>query len=109
MSMAYLAVADQGINHRSDDLGGDSKAHAGERTGGRNQEGIDSDYLAVSIHQRTTRVAGIDSRVGLNELSGLVRIIGIRIGTVQRAHNTASHGKAEPERIAESQHGLSGT
>ena len=39
---------------------------------------------------------------------GLRRIVRVRIGTVQRAHDAASHREAEAKGITKGQHGLSG-
>src|SRR5579862_6837786 len=61
----------------------------------------------MSVYQRTSGVARIDCCVGLNELTRFARVVGKRIWTIQRAHNTARDRKAKPEWIAEREHRLS--
>src|SRR5580765_1786988 len=60
----------------------------------------------MRVHQRTTGVTGIDGRVSLDEFAGLTRIVTVRVGAVQRAHNTPCHGETEIEWIAKCQHRL---
>lgn len=47
---------------------GDGKAQARARLRGRGDIGIDANELALVVHKRTTGVAGIDGRVGLNHV-----------------------------------------
>src|SRR5215470_15658495 len=61
----------------------------------------------MSVHQRTTRVTRIDGSVGLDELSRLSRVSGIRVRTIQGTHDAARHRKAEAKWIAERQNSLS--
>ena len=71
------------------------------------EERINANDFAASVHQRSTRIAGIDGCVGLDELARLASVVIVGIRPVQRAHDTASHGKAESIRIAEGEYRLS--
>ena len=58
-------------------------------------------------YKRATRVARIDGRIGLDELTRLAGVIGRGVGTVQGADDAAGHRETESERIAKRQHRLS--
>src|SRR4029077_5007943 len=55
-----LAVLEQRVNHGSRNLRRNGKAHAGEASRRRDQEGVDADHFTVSIHQRATGISRID-------------------------------------------------
>ncbi len=70
-------------------VGGNSKAHA--RAGARValDDGVDAHQLTVAVYQSTTRVARVNSSVGLNHVGIDVRAISRRQSgrAVQRAHD----------------------
>ena len=107
VAVRHLAKLDQLLHRGTHDLRRNGESHAGERTRGRDQEGIDPDHFTARVHQRTAGVSRIDGRVGLNELARLAGVVGRRIRPVQRADNAARYREAKSERIAESQNGLS--
>src|SRR6202023_169115 len=61
---------------------------------------VDADKPAVSIYKRTTRIAGIDGGVGLDE----VLVIEAHRRAALGADNSARHGLADTERIADGEH-----
>ena len=61
----------------------------------------------MRVHQGTPRVARIDGRIRLYELSWLSAVRDRWIGTVQSTDNAARNGEAEAKRIAERQDRLS--
>src|SRR5258708_12759661 len=105
--MADLTELDQIFHCGADDLRRYGEAHSRERTVRRDQESIDSDHFAVSVHQWPAGVAGIDGRIGLNELPRLAAIAGRWIWTVQRADDSTSNREAKSEWVSECQDRLS--
>jgi hypothetical protein len=79
VAVADLAVTDQSLDRGLDDLRGNREAHAGERSGRRDEEGVDADQFAARVDQRAAGVAGVDGRVGLDELAGLAADSRVRI------------------------------
>src|SRR5262249_36490132 len=104
--MLNFPVLDERIDCRSDNLGGNCKAHAGEPASLRNQERVDAYHFTMRVNQRTSGIAGVDGSIGLNELSGRTTVLRVRIGTIQCAYNSAGNSEAETQRIAKSQHRL---
>src|SRR5207248_8320442 len=92
--MLDFAVPNETVNRRPYDLRRNRKSHTGERAAGRNQKCVDAYDFAASIDQWPTRVTLIDRRVGLNELTRRSPVFRKWIGTIQRADDTASYGKA---------------
>src|SRR5439155_2922417 len=66
---------------------------------------VDADYLAGQVEERSTRVAVIDSRVGLNRVRD--REV-VRRGhfAMERAHDAGGDRLLEPERTADRDHAL---
>ena len=92
-----------------DDLRGNGESRARKRAAVGDDEGVDPDQLAVRVDQRTAGVARIDGGVGLDEVAGLARVVGVRIGPVKRADDAARDGELEvAEGAAEGEHGLAG-
>jgi len=75
-----LAVLDQLLGGCANDLRGNGEARAGERTAVGDDEGVDSDKFTVRVDQRAAGVAGVDSGIGLDEVAGLARIVGVGLG-----------------------------
>src|SRR5690242_20078296 len=69
VGVSYFPISDQLVNGWANDLGWNRKSHSRKGTGGRDEEGIDADDLAVRIDQRSAGVARVDSSIGLNEFS----------------------------------------
>src|SRR5438105_4882279 len=107
--VTYFPVTDQCINGGLHNLRGNRESHSRKGTRRRDQERIDSDDFSARVHQRTTGIALVNGCVILDELPGFARITRVRIGTIQRANNTASNGEAESKWIAECQNRLSST
>src|SRR5580698_193016 len=91
-----FAVTNQRLNHRVHDLRRNGKSHSGERARRRKQERVDANNFAASIDQGSTGVAGINRRIGLDELSGLASV-GRRIRAIQSADDSTGNGKAKSE------------
>ena len=109
IAVVHRAGLDDLLGRGPGDLRGNGEAGAGKRAAVGDDEGVDADQLAVRIHQRAAGVAGIDGRVGLNKVAGLARIVGVRIGPVERADDAARDRELEvAEGTAEGQHGLAG-
>ena len=78
VAVVHRAGLDDGVGGGFGDLRGNGKARTGERAVVGDDEGVDADQLAVRVHQRAAGVAGIDGGVGLDEVAGLARVIGVR-------------------------------
>src|ERR1039458_8845509 len=63
--------------------------------------GVDADQFAAVIHQRAARVAGVDRRIGLNEV---FVVFDAQIGAAGRADDTHGDGFAHAKGIADGQH-----
>ena len=87
-------------------LGGgrrDGKTNAQRRAARRARinRGVDADHVAVDIHQRATGVAGVDRRIGLNEI---FKGVDAEMTARQRADNAERHRLPDAEWIADRQH-----
>ena len=85
VSVMDHAVLDQRLHHRVHCLGRNGEAGARERSGVRDQEGVDADQFAMGIHQRATGVAGVDGCIRLDKSTRLASIIRVRVRPVDRA------------------------
>jgi len=109
IAMLDLAVLDQLLGGGADDLRGNRKSCAGERSAVGDDEGVDADQFAMRVDQCAAGVAGIDGRVGLDEITRLARVVGVGVGAVKRADDAARDGKRKvSEGTAEGEHGLAG-
>jgi hypothetical protein len=61
--------------------------------GARQDRGVDADELAAQIHERAAGIAGIDRRVGLDEVLVAFRV---DAGAAERADDAGGHRVAEP-------------
>ena len=85
IAMVHGAGFDDGFGGGFGDLRGNGEACSGERAVVSDDEGVDADQLAMRVNQRAAGVAGVDGGVGLNEITGLARVIGVGIGAIERA------------------------
>ena len=69
-----------------------------------NNGGVDTDEPAFGIHQRAAGIAGVDGRVGLNEI--LILVETRQAAAAQRADNAHRHGLADTEGIADGEHNV---
>src|SRR5208282_4013629 len=82
-------------------------SRAGKRSAVGDDEGVDADQLPMRVHQRTAGVALVDGRVRLDKVARLARIVRIRVGPVECAHNATRDRELEvTERAAECEHSL---
>jgi len=98
---AHLAFLHDALEH---DLGhrhgdGEADAHAAARA--RIDRGVDAQQVAVDVDQRAARVAGVDGRVGLDEV---LEVVDAELVAAQRRDDAAGHGLADAEGIADGQH-----
>ena len=109
IAVMHRAGLDDGFGRGLGDLRGNGEACAGEGAVVGDDEGVDADQLAMRIDQRSAGVAGVDGGVGLDEVAGLARIVGIRIGAIEGADDAARDRELEvAEGAAEGEHGLAG-
>ena len=91
-----------GLHH----VGRNGKADTLTATRRRGDRSVDADQLAAQIHQRATRIARVNRRVGLDEV---FEISDVHIGAALGAHNTHRHRLREAKRTANRQHDLAQT
>ena len=109
VAVVHGAVLDDRLGRSARDLRGNGEAGAGKRAAAGDDEGVDADQFAVGVHERAAGVAGIDGRIGLDEVAGLARIVAVGIGAIERADDAARDGELEvAEGAAEGQHGFAG-
>src|SRR5262245_26978003 len=70
----------------------------------REDRGIDSDQVAFVIHQRTAGVAGVDGRVGLDEVFDF---FDTQVAAAHGADDTHGYGLADAERVADGERDVS--
>src|SRR6185503_21121732 len=95
------------IHHRARDVHRHGETIAGVVARGALDRAVDADHFAARIHERTTRVARVDGRIGLNEiLNALLRLAGQLKRTALRADDPLRHGEREvfAERVADGKH-----
>ena len=97
----HFAVLDQLRHDRRHHVARYREADADVAAGGRENCGVDADQLAAQIHQRATRIAGVDRRIGLNEI---FVTFDAEATAPERADDARRHGLVEPERIADRNH-----
>ena len=92
-----LLARDDGLGDLDRVVAVDGKAHSRTRARAALDDRVDADELALVVHQRATRVAGVDGRVGLNQV-GVDRAARVRRQhrrAVQRADNACRDGLVE--------------
>ena len=73
---------------------------------GTQDRGVDSDYIASRIEQRSAAVAHVDGRVCLDQALQLPIVFSANV-TCQRAHHAGGQSSIQSERIADGKHLLS--
>src|SRR5581483_2142151 len=89
------------VHHVTDHVGRNSKADADIAAAWTDDGGIDADQFASQVDQCAAGIAGIDRRVGLDEV---FVPLDAEAGAAQSAHDAGSDGLTEPERIADGHH-----
>src|SRR5690606_35644990 len=64
---ANAAITQEVVQHLTSERDRNGKAVTGERARTRGDRVVDANHLTADVHQRTTRVAGVDRGVRLNE------------------------------------------
>ncbi len=96
-----LTVLQDLAHDRLGDVHGNGEADADVAAAVAEDRGIDADQLAPQVDERTTRVAGVDRGVGLDEILVAVRI---DAAAPECAHDAGGHGVLQAERVADRQH-----
>ena len=88
-----------------DDVDRNREADALVAAGGAGDGGVEADDFAAEIHERAAAVAGVDGRVGLNEvLPAELAVAQIEVVPAFGADDAAGDALAEAERAADGQH-----
>jgi hypothetical protein len=77
------------------------ETYALRAAGARVDRRVDADQIAVHVHQRAPRIAGIDRRIGLNKI---LECVDAQMAAAERADDAGSDGLADAERIADRKH-----
>src|SRR5215813_13082 len=94
-----LAVADQLVHHLARHVNRYREADADISSGWGNDRRIDTDNPALHVDKRTTRIARINRRIGLDKI-----LVTFDARTAaKRADDPRGHGLTEAERIADRQ------
>ena len=81
------------------------EADTGRSTARTVDQGVDTDQPARAVEQRSTRIAGVDGSVSLNDVFDR-RLIARRDGPADGADDTRREGLIETEGIADREDGL---
>src|ERR1700678_1983827 len=92
IAMADLAILNQAFDRGLNYLRRDSKTHAGEAAGFRDQKRVDAHHFPMRIYQRPAGIARIDGRVGLDEFTRRTTVPSERVRPVQGADDATRHG-----------------
>ena len=87
--MDHLAPLGQLAGHPFGQVDRDREAQAG--TGAGANQGVDADHLSAGIDQGATGIAGVDRRVGLDQVKALVGEAEAVDIAVQAAHDAEGH------------------
>src|SRR5262249_13785508 len=89
---------DQLSHHGLHHVRRDREADADVAARAREDRRVDTDELAVQIDERATGVAGVDRRIGLDEV-----LVALRVDAraPERADDSRRHGVTETERVAD--------
>ena len=96
-----LAVIDELVHDLAGHVDRDGKTDADIAAAGRQDRRIDADDPALQVDQWTARIAGVDRRVGLDEI---LVAFDAETAAPERADDARGHGLAETERVADRQH-----
>ena len=95
-----LPIAHNALEHLLGRGHRDSKANAQIAARARINRRVNAQQMPLAVHQRAARVAGVDGRVGLDEILKSVDAL----VAPQRADDAAGHGLAHAKRVANGQH-----
>ena len=90
------------IRHRANHRRGNGEAETDVSAGGRQNLCVDANQLSAEVHERATRVALVDGRVGLNEV--LAMAIPDSSRAALRADNAHGDGLPDAQWVPEGQH-----
>ena len=99
---ADTAMAHQFAQHEACCVGGNGKADA---LGADNDGGVDADHLAARRHQRAAGIAGIERRVGLDDVVDQPAAARTQ-RAAERGDHAGGYGRFEAEWIADGDHQL---
>ena len=102
----YATLGDQILRNSFCGIDRNREADPGCGAAGRVNRGVDSDYFAMRIDQRTAGIPPIDGGVGLNGFIDQRRLAGLH-RTAQRADDAGGQGALKAERVADRQNLLS--
>src|SRR5439155_1456019 len=98
VSASQLACFDDLIQHGSDHIAGNGEPDAHIPTARAEYGGIYSDQLTAHIHQRSSRVPGVNGCISLDEV---FIVFDAKAAAAHRADDTHGHGSANSERLAD--------
>src|SRR5206468_9182330 len=98
-----LSVGDNTFHHVTRQVDGDGEADSLVATTAADDGLIDADQPAFNVHQCTTGIAGIDRRIGLDEI---LVIHNAHPAAALGADDAGGDGLADTEGIADGQHGV---
>ena len=105
----HVPALDQLLHHRAGEVDGNGEAVPGVEPGLARDRRVDADHLSTHVHERPARVAGVDGRVGLDEvLNGVARLLQAAQQPSLGAHDPGRdrEGEVLTERIADREHPL---
>ncbi|OIQ66910.1 hypothetical protein GALL_515190 [mine drainage metagenome] len=96
-----MSGGDELLHHIARRGHGHGEADAQRSSAARKDGGIDADQVAPRIDQRAAGVAGVDGRIGLDEI---FKGVDAELGAAQRADDALRHRLADAEGVADGQH-----
>ena len=96
-----MAVLDEAVHDVAGEVGRDGEADALVAAGAAEDGGVDADEPALDIHQRAAGVAGVDGRVGLDEV---LIVLDAEVAAARGADDARGDGLADAEGIADGEH-----
>src|SRR5262249_14333279 len=99
----HASVGNQLGNDTPRGVDGDGKPDTHRAARGAVDHGVDTDDLAAAVDQRPARVAGVDGRVGLDELVEHDAVV-VAERSAQGADDAYGHGPVQGEGVADGEH-----